>query len=96
MLLTGIKHHASSVYHPQTDGASERMNKTVNQLIRFYVEWNQTGWLRALPRVQFAIMNTINKSTGYSPFQLKYGRSLRVLPPLIDAPQKLSREHISA
>jgi len=96
MLLTGIKHKASSAYHPQTDGASERSNKTVNQLIRFHVERNQSGWSRALPRVRFAIMNTVNKSTGYSPFQLKHGRSPRIIPPLIEAPPRPSREHISA
>jgi len=96
MILTGVKHRASSVYHPQTDGVSERSNKTVNQLIRFHVERNQTGWLRALLRVRFAIMNTVNKSTGYSPFQLKLGRSPRILPPLIEEPPKPSREHISA
>jgi len=96
MLLTGVKHRPSSAYHPQTDGASERTNKTVNQLIRFHVERNQTGWLRALPRVRFTIMNTVNKSTGYSPFQLKHGRSPRILPPLIDGPPKPSRENISA
>jgi hypothetical protein len=45
MLLTGIKHRASSAYHPQTDGASERTNKTVNQVICFHMERNQTGWL---------------------------------------------------
>lgn len=43
MILTGIKHRASSAYHPQMDEASERTNKTVNQLIRFHVECNQTG-----------------------------------------------------
>jgi len=41
-------------------------------------------------------MNTVNKSTGYSPFQLKHGRSPRILPPLIDAPPKPSRENINA
>jgi hypothetical protein len=96
MILTRIKHRQSSAYHPQTDGASERTNKTVNQLIHFHVERNQTGWLRALPRVRFAIMNTVNKSTGYSPFQLKHGRSPRIIAPLIDAPPKPSKENISA
>ncbi|KAG2052510.1 hypothetical protein BDR06DRAFT_842232, partial [Suillus hirtellus] len=28
-------------------------------------------------------MNTINGSTGYSPFQLHLGRSLQMLPPII-------------
>jgi hypothetical protein len=38
MKLLNIKHIASSAYHPQTDGASERTNKTVIQSIRFYVD----------------------------------------------------------
>jgi len=41
-------------------------------------------------------MNTVNKSTGYSPFQLKLRRSPRILPPLIEELPKPSREHISA
>ncbi|KIJ27864.1 hypothetical protein M422DRAFT_129914, partial [Sphaerobolus stellatus SS14] len=31
-------------------------------------------------------MNTVNASTGFSPFQLKTGRSPRIIPPLVDAP----------
>ena len=75
--LTGVKLKMSTSYHPETDGSSERTNKTVNQILRFHVDRNQTGWLRSLPRVRFAIMNTVNKSTGYSPFQLRMGRSPR-------------------
>ncbi|KIM35807.1 hypothetical protein M413DRAFT_39809, partial [Hebeloma cylindrosporum] len=41
-------------------------------------------------------MNSVNKSTGYSPFQLKMGRSPRILPPLILMPPRPSREHINA
>ena len=29
--LTGVKLKMSTVYHPQTDGTSERTNKTLNQ-----------------------------------------------------------------
>jgi hypothetical protein len=81
--LTGIKLKMSSSYHPETDGASERTNKTVNQCMRYYVDRNHKGWVRALPRVHFHIMNTVNASTGMSPFQLHIGRSPRTLPPLV-------------
>ena len=81
--LTGVKLKMSTAYHPETDGASERSNKTVIQAIRFHVERNQKGWARALPRIRFNIMNTVNKSTGFSPFQLRLGRSPRLIPPLL-------------
>ena len=83
-VLTGTKIKMSTAYHPETDGASERTNKTVNQMLRYHVERNQSGWVRALPLVRFNIMNTINKSTGFSPFQLRMGRSPRVIPPLVE------------
>ncbi len=83
--LTGVKIKMSTAFHPQSDGASERTNKTVIQAIRYHVGRNQTGWVRALPRVRFAIMNTVNDSTRFSRFQLQLGRSPRVLPPLFDA-----------
>ncbi|RDB16052.1 Transposon Tf2-6 polyprotein [Hypsizygus marmoreus] len=39
--LTGVKLKMSSAYHPQTDGASERTNKTVNQALHFHVSRTQ-------------------------------------------------------
>ena len=80
--LAGVKLGMSTAFHPETDGASERTNKTVNQCLRYHVTRNQRGWARALPRVRFAIMNTVNKSTGFSPFQLHTGRSPRLIPPI--------------
>ena len=82
--LTGVKLKMSSSYHPETDGASERSNKTVIQCVRYAVERDQRGWARALPKVRFDIMNTVNISTGYSPFQLRFGKSPRILPPFIN------------
>ena len=83
--LTGVKLKMSTAYHPETDGSSECTNKTVNQALRFHVERNQLGWVHALPRVRFHMMNTVNKSTGFTPFQLCFGHSPRVIPPLIPA-----------
>src|SRR5262245_12426455 len=75
----------SLAYHPQTDGASERTNKTVNQSLHYFIERNQKGWVKALPKVHFNMMNTVNASTGLSPFVLRMGKSPHVLPPLIPA-----------
>jgi transposase InsO family protein len=83
MKLMGINHKMSMVYHPQTNGASERSNKTVIQALCFHVEWNQKGWVKALPRVRFHFINTVNVSTGFSPFVLKTGWSPHLISPLI-------------
>jgi hypothetical protein len=41
-------------------------------------------------------MSTVNKSTGFSPFHLRFGRSPKILPALIPPPPNPSGEHISA
>jgi hypothetical protein len=73
--VTGVKIKMSTAYHPQMDGSSEWSNKTVNQALHYHVEHNKWGWVHALSRVQFDILNTINSSTSYSGFQLKTGHS---------------------
>ncbi|KAJ3480303.1 hypothetical protein NLI96_g8442 [Meripilus lineatus] len=83
--LTGVKHKMSTSYHPQTDGASERSNKTIIQSIRFHVSRNQKDWVQSLPKVRFDMMSSINGSTGLAPFQLHIGRLPRLIPPMIPA-----------
>ena len=92
--LTGVKLKMSSGYHPKTDGSRKWTNKMVNQAIHFHVERNQKGWVCALPRICFCIMNTINASMGYSGFQLCLGRSPCIIPPIV--PSRLSPKLRSA
>ena len=80
--LTGVKLKMSSSFHPETDGSSERTNRTIIQSLRFHVERNQKGWARALPLVRFNYLNTVNASTGFTPFQLLTGANPRIIPPL--------------
>ncbi|OJT03284.1 Transposon Tf2-1 polyprotein, partial [Trametes pubescens] len=42
-VLTGVKVKLSTSFHPQTDGASERTNKTMIQSLRYHVQRNQKG-----------------------------------------------------
>ena len=85
-LLTGVSLKMSTSFHPETDGSSERTNKTVIQALRYHVARNQKGWAKALPLVRFNYMNTVNASTGFSPFQLHIGRSPRLIPPFAKPP----------
>jgi hypothetical protein len=86
--LTGVKLKLSSAYHPKTDAASERSNKTMNQCIHYNVHRNHKGWVCTLPRIRFDIMNSVNASTGFLNFQIHLGRSPCLIPPLI--PDSLS------
>jgi hypothetical protein len=65
----------STAHHPETDGASERTNKTMNQVLCYHIKQNQLGWVRTLPWVCFEMMNAVNSSTGFTPFQLCMGQS---------------------
>ena len=75
--LLGTKTSASTAFHPQSDGQTERMNRTVEQVLRAHLLHDKhTSWLDALPYVEFAINSTINQSTGRAPFEMLYGTNI--------------------
>ena len=82
--LTGVKLKMSTAYHPQTDSTSKQTNKTVIQCIRFAIEQHQKGWVQALNKICFNMMNTVNSSTSFTPFQLQFRKSPQLLPPLLE------------
>ena len=59
-----------SAYHSESDGAMERMNHTVTQMIRLCIGTNQQDWVAKLPAIEFAINLACSESTGYTPFFL--------------------------
>ncbi len=71
--LMGIKLLMSTAFHPQTDGTSERMVRTVSQILRAMVQPDQRDWARRIPMTEFAINSSINASTGFAPFELVSG-----------------------
>lgn len=77
--MIGIKLKMSSAYHPQTDGATERANRTITQMLRQCINPNQKDWVNKLPTIQFAINSARSESTGFAPFFLNNGRMPRAM-----------------
>ncbi|KAJ8359251.1 hypothetical protein SKAU_G00157760 [Synaphobranchus kaupii] len=69
----------TSVYHPQTDGLVERFNQTLKKMLKKTMEADGRNWDQLLPFVLFAIRKVPQASTGFSPFELLYGRRPRGL-----------------
>ena len=79
----------STAYSPQTDGQSERTNRTMEVMLRSMLGYesgeNGRDWLSLLPTVEFAINSSKNETTGTTPFEILYGTLPRSLPMEHDA-----------
>ena len=64
-------------YHPQTDGLVERFNKTLKSLLQRAAVDVGKDWDKLLPYLLFAYREVPQASTGFSPFELLYGRTVR-------------------
>src|SRR5947209_10264688 len=63
----------STAFHPQTDGQTERTNRTLEQILRNYVSYRQDDWDQHLTMAEFAYNNSKQASTSLSLFYLNYG-----------------------
>ena len=77
--LLRVKQLRTSVYHPQTDGLVERFNQTLKKMLRKVMELDGRNWDQLLPFLMFSIREVPQASTGFSPFELLYGRRPRGL-----------------
>ena len=55
----------------------ERFNQTLKAMLRKYVSDTGDNWDQWLPYLLFAYREVPQASTGYSPFELLYGRQVR-------------------
>ena len=86
----GTKRKLSTAFHPQTDGQTERMNQTLEQYLRGYVNRRQNNWTTLLPLAQLAFNNHVSDTTKQTPFFANHGRH----PNLFCEPRKGPRaEH---
>ncbi|RVW62186.1 Gypsy retrotransposon integrase-like protein 1 [Vitis vinifera] len=73
-----IRHHRSTAYRPQTNGAVEAANKNIKRILRKMVETSR-DWSEKLPFALWAYRTSFRTSTGATPYSLVYGMEA-VLP----------------
>jgi hypothetical protein len=71
--LCRVTNSNSTAYHPQTDGQTEVVNKSIEDFLRHFGDENQTDWDKLLVFAEFAYNNSKHESTGSTPFELNYG-----------------------
>jgi hypothetical protein len=73
MKLLDVNLNLSTSHHPQTDGQTERLNKTLEQMLRSCL--TNSEWDTLLPSIEFAYNNSVQASTKTSPFVCVYGQN---------------------
>jgi hypothetical protein len=60
------------LYHPQTDGQTERVNQILEDMLRACVLEHQGSWDQNLPWAEFSYNNSYQESLKMAPFEVLY------------------------
>ena len=74
----GIRKSRTTPYHPQSNGACERMNQTLLKMLKTLAEENKTRWPESINKLIHAYNCSHHSVTGDSPFYLMFGRRPRL------------------
>ena len=72
MRLLEVELDKSSVYYPQTEGQTERVNQILEHYLQTYCLWDQNDWVDLLLCAEFCYNNTIYTATKETPFFAAY------------------------
>jgi RNase H-like domain found in reverse transcriptase/Integrase zinc binding domain/Reverse transcriptase (RNA-dependent DNA polymerase) len=76
--ILGIEQRFATAFHQQTNGAVERLNGTLCQMLSRYVDQEtHLNWADSLPKVTFAYNASVHATTKETPFFLMFGRQPR-------------------
>ena len=73
-LLLGIEKTRTTPFHAQSDGQVERWNRTIQQMLKAFVNKNRDDWDDHLPYLCMAYRATPHESTGCSPNLMMFGQ----------------------
>jgi hypothetical protein len=90
--LLRIKKIQSTAFHPESQGGIERSHRVLAEYLRHYVNEDQTNWDAWMPFATYVYNTTHHSATGYTPFELMFGR-LSTLPSALKKPPSPQYNH---
>uniref|UniRef100_A0A0W0F9S7 Putative retrotransposon nucleocapsid n=1 Tax=Moniliophthora roreri TaxID=221103 RepID=A0A0W0F9S7_MONRR len=79
-----IKHSMSTVFHPQTDGETERVNQEIEVYLHIFCTKEQMKWKEYLPLAEFTHNNQTHSVLKNSPFFMMMGYHPRAIPTVFE------------
>ncbi|XP_037505621.1 uncharacterized protein LOC119381945 [Rhipicephalus sanguineus] len=75
--LLSLRLQTTTPYHPMANGLVEKFNGTLKKMLRRMCTEQPKDWDRFIEPLLFAYREVPQASTGFSPFELLYGRNVR-------------------
>jgi transposase InsO family protein len=66
----GTELRFSTAYHPQSDGQTERLNRDIEQQLRWHADKTGSNWKEWLSVVEMQYNSTVHSSTGKTPYEM--------------------------
>lgn len=74
----GIKPKMTTAYHPQTNGQTERYNRTIVSALRKFCSDHPRDWDLFTDALTFGYNSHVHTSTGLTPFELVVSRPIAI------------------
>ena len=78
--LSSTKLRYSTAYHPESDGQTEVLNRTLEQYLCSFVHDRPSSWFSYLSLAEWSYNTSTLNSTGISPYELTYGKPPPSMP----------------
>jgi hypothetical protein len=86
LAVLGIRTRHTTTYHPESNPV-ERANREIGRMLRTYCHSKHTNWVKWIPNIEYWINHSHHSSTGYTPYQILYGKEPDAMTPPIPFPE---------
>jgi transposase InsO family protein len=76
--LFGIQKTRTTPYRPQSNGGTERTNRTITSMLTSFVSQFRDDWDQYVPFCLMAYRSSVHSATGHTPYKMMFGDDMRL------------------